>query len=216
MINKKIAEETAKLLLKIKAVSLSLEKPFVFTSGILSPIYTDNRLIISYPEIRKKIVDFYIKIIKERIGLKNINLISGTASAAIPFAAFISQKLNLPMVYVRSDKKKHGKGKLVEGKIEKGQKVLIVEDLVSTGGSLIHNLKAVRKLGGIVNYGICIVTYMMKKAESNFKKNRIKVFSLTNFNQIVSVAEKTGYIKKSEKDLVLSWAKNPRKWVGNK
>ncbi len=210
--DKQIAYKTAELLLNINAISLRPRKPFKFTSGILSPIYIDNRIIISHPKIRKQIINFYIKLIKEKIKLDNVELLSGTATAAIPHAAFISQKLNLPMVYVRDTKKGHGKENQIEGEVEKGQKVVIIEDHISTGGSLIGNTKSIRKAGGKVKYAVATTTYLMKKAEVTFKKFKIKVFTLTDFKQIIDVAIKKKYIKKEDKDLVLSWAKDPKNW----
>ncbi len=202
----------AKNLLDIKAISLRPHKPFKFTSGILSPIYIDNRITISYPDLRDKIIAQYIKIIKNDIGLDNIDVVSGTATAAIPHAAFIAQKLNLPMVYVREKKKGHGKENQIEGVVKKGQKVLVIEDHISTGGSLIGNTKAIRNAGGKVSYAIANTNFLMIKAAQNFKKLDIKVFSITDFETIVTTAVKTGYLKDKDKELVLSWASNPEKW----
>ncbi len=209
---KNMAIETAKLLLKIKAVSIRPQKPFKFVSGILSPIYTDNRIIISYPKVRKKIIAFYIEIIKKKIGLDKVDLLSGTATAAIPHAAFIAQKLNLPMVYVRGSKKGHGKENQIEGVVEKGQKAVVIEDLISTGSSLIGNVKAIRRAGAKVRYAITTTTYLMKKAEQNFKRNKIKVYSLTDFKKTVDVAVKRKYIEQKDRDLVLQWVKDPKNW----
>jgi len=210
--NKKIAEKTTNLLLSIQAISIRPYKPFRYTSGILSPIYIDNRLIISCPKVRKRIISFYIEIIRERIGLEKVELLSGTATAAIPHAAFISQKLNLPMVYVRDTKKGHGKKNQIEGVIKKGQKALIIEDHISTGGSLVGNAKAVRSAGGKVKYAIGTTTYLMAKAEENFKKEKIKVLTLTDFKKIIDVAVKKKLIKKEDRNLVLAWAKDPKNW----
>lgn len=208
----KVAKETAEMLLEIGAITLRPDKPFRFTSGIFSPIYIDNRIILSYPRVREKIIHFYIKVIKERIGLENIDLLSGTALSAIPYAAFISQKLNLPMVYVRETRKGHGKMNQIEGVIKRGQKVLIIEDHISTGGSLVGNVRAIRDAGGRVNYGVSITTYLMRSAKRNFEEAKIRVFSLTNFNQIIEVGIKKGYMKEKDKDLVFKWAENSQNW----
>ena len=149
---------------------------------------------------------------KEKIGLDRIDLLSGTATAAVPHAAFIAQRLNLPMVYVRGSKKRHGKENKIEGIVKKGQRVVIIEDLISTGKSLIGNLKAIRKAGGKVKYAITTTTYLMKKAETNFKKNKIKVFTLTDFKKTIDVAVKKKYINQKDRDLVLQWGRNPKNW----
>jgi orotate phosphoribosyltransferase len=159
-----------------------------------------------------KIISFYIKIIKEKIGLKNINLLSGTAMATIPQTAFIAQKLNLPMVFVRDSKKGHGKQNQIEGVVKRGQKVLVIEDHVSTGGSTVGNVKAIRDTGGRVKYAIATTTYLMKKAQESFNEDKVKVFYLTDFNKIIDVAVKQKYIKPKDKELVLEWAKDPSGW----
>lgn len=211
-VSQNISKKTAELLLSIKAIALRPREPFKYTSGIFSPIYIDNRTAISYPKVREKIIDFYIKAIKEKIGLKNVDLLSGTAIAAIPPAAFIAQKLNLPMVYVRETRKGHGKKNQVEGVVRRGQKILIIEDHISTGGSLVRNVEAIRGVGGRVNYAIATTTYSMKLAEANFKKAKIKVFTLTNFKEIIEVAIKKKYIKEKDRNLVFRWAEDPKNW----
>lgn len=209
---KTIAQKTAEHLLEIKAIMLRPNKPFRFTSGILSPVYIDNRIIISYPKIREKIISYYIKTIKEKIGLSNVDLISGTAMAAIPHAAFISQKLGLPMVFVRDTKKGHGRQNQIEGVVKKNQKVLIIEDHISTGGSTLGNIKAIRAAGGKVKYAIATTTFLMKKAENNFKKSKVKVFTLTDVNEIIETAIKKKLIKIKNKEMVLQWSKDPIGW----
>lgn len=210
--DKNIANKTAELLLDIKAIEIKPKKPFKFTSGILSPIYIDNRIIISYPKVRDKIINYYIWVIKNKIGFKNVELLSGTATAAIPHASFIAQKLNLPMVYVRDAKKGHGKQNQIEGIVKKGQKVVIIEDHISTAGSLISNIRAVRRAKGKVRYGVATTTYLMKKAFDSFKNEKIKVFTLTDFNEIINTAISKKLINKNDKDLVLDWAKDPKNW----
>jgi len=211
-VDKKKAKETAKFLLDINAISIKPRNPFKFTSGILSPIYIDNRLVMSFPRVRKKIIEFYVKIIREKIGLKNIDLLSGTATAAIPHTAFLSQKLNLPMIYVRDTKKGHGKENQIEGKVRKGQKVLVIEEHVSTGGSLIGNVKAVRDAGGRVKYAIVTTTFLMEAAKKNFEKEKVKVFTITDFEVIIDTAIKYDFMKEKDRKLVREWAKNPKSW----
>jgi len=210
--NKNIARKTANLLFDINAISISLKKPFRFTTGILSPIYIDNRMTISYPKVRKQINYFYIKIIMEKIGLDNIDVISGTATAAIPYAAFIAQELNLPMIYVRKDKKGYGKQNKIEGIMKKGEKVLVIEDHISTGSNLMGNVKAVRQRGGKVQYAVGTTTYLMKIADKIFKKEKIKLFTFTDLNWIINVAIEKKLIKPAERKIILEWAKNPKKW----
>ena len=210
--NKDIRQKTAELLLGIKAISIRPHKPFKYTSGILSPIYIDNRIVMSFPKVRGKIIDFYIKIIDEKIGLDKVDLLSGTATAAIPQTAFIGQKLNLPMVYVRDTRKGHGRENQIEGRVKKGQKIVIIEDHISTGGSLVGNAKAIRAAGGKVKYAIATTTFLMKKAETGFKKGKIKVFCLTDFKKIIDVAIKKKYLKEEDKELVLKWAEDSKNW----
>ncbi len=205
----KTADQVASILYDIGSVILRLRQPFRYDSGILSPVYTDNRLIISHPKERTKIVDLLIAKIKE-IGIPDV--VAGTATAGIPHAAFIAQKLNIPMVYVRAEPKGHGKGNQIEGKITRGQKVLIIEDLVSTGGSSIRVAQALRKVGAEVTDELAIFTYGLAEAENNFKRNKIKLHTLTNLEHSASVAAKKGYLKKEHVKMILDWSKDPRGW----
>jgi len=203
-------EDIAKLLLKLKAVSLRLSKPYKFSSGILSPIYCDNRIIMSYPKEREVIVNSFLKIIKQkRIGC---DFIAGTATAGIPWAAFLALKLNKPMIYVRKASKEHGKENLIEGKLEKGKKVLLIEDLVSTGGSSLDAVKSIRKAGGKVVICMAIFDYQFKSSSLDFKENNVKLITLTDFKTLVEVAIKEKYINKKDKKILMKWNKNPKKW----
>jgi len=164
-----IARKVAEILLNAKAVKLNVKEPFTYTSGLISPIYTDNRVLISYVEERDTIVDGFIDLIKER-GLKP-DYIAGTATAGIPWAAFVAEKMKLPMVYVRNKPKGHGAGKQIEGMLTKGKSVLIIEDLVSTGGSALNSVNAIRNEGkGIVHEVFAIFSYGMDKAETAFRE----------------------------------------------
>ncbi len=212
MKNNHIAQKTAELLLEIEAITLRPHQPFEFSSKIKSPIYIDNRLIISFPKVRKQIVNFYIQIIQEKIGKENVELLSGTSTAAIPWAAFIAQKMNLPMIYVRGKKKQHGKENQLEGRIKAGQKTVVIEDHISSGDSLIENVSAVRKKQGEVNFALGITTYKFKEAETKFKNNHIKVLTLTDFETIINTAISKKFIAKTDKNLVMQWSNNPRKW----
>jgi len=203
------SENVAKILLDIYAVSLSPKKPFRYSSGILSPVYTDCRLLMGYPKERVLIRNLYIQMIK---AAGNFDVIAATATAGIPHAAWVADKLALPMIYVRGKAKNHGKGKQIEGKLQKKQKVAVIEDLISTGESSKETVQAIRKEGGYCSHIFSIITYGMKKSEDNFKSNKIKLLSLTNFPTVVKVAEQIGYIKDKDKDIILKWAKGPSSW----
>lgn len=205
----KTSEKTAKILLSIRAVSLRPNNPYRYSSGILSPVYTDCRLLMSYPKERKEIINLYTQKINQK---GSFDVIAGTATAGIPHAAWVAEKLKLPMIYVRGKAKDHGKGNQIEGKIEKKQKVAVIEDLISTGESSAETIRAVRKKGALSTYIFSIVTYGMRKSFLNFKKNGIKLISLTDFPTLVEVAKETGYIKKDDKNILLKWVLNPALW----
>jgi orotate phosphoribosyltransferase len=200
----------AENLLDIGAVSLNPGNPFTWSSGLKSPIYCDNRSTIGYPEVRRNIADGLASLIKEQF--PEVECISGTATAGIPHASWVSDRLNLPMNYVRSKAKAHGAGKQVEGQALKGQKMVIVEDLISTGGSSITTVHALRALGCEVLGVVSIFTYELGIAKSNFETEEIRVASLTDFSTLVAVAEEKGYIKKDELSSLLEWKANPEGW----
>ena len=161
------SEKVAKILLELKAITLNLKKPFRYASGVLSPVYTDCRVLMAYPDKRREIRDLYIDAI-EKSGIQ-FDVVAGTATAGIPHAAWIADELNLPMVYVRGKSKDHGKENLMEGIIKLGQKAIVIEDLVSTGESAINSVDAVRSAGGQISHVFSIITYGMKQAEDNFR-----------------------------------------------
>lgn len=205
----KIATQTASILYDIGAVIFRPKQPFKYDSGILSPVYTDNRLIISYPKQREKIATFLIQEIM-RIGVPDV--IAGTATAGIPHAAFIAQRLKIPMVYVRSEPKGHGKGNQVEGVIKKGQKVIIIEDLISTAGSSVRVAEALRKQGAKVSNIVAIFTYRLRESEVSLKKSHLTLHVLTDLENSAKVAVKKGFLKKDQVKAILSWSKDPRNW----
>ena len=205
----KIAWEVASILYDVGGVIFRPRQPFRYDSGILSPVYTDNRLIISYPKQRQKIVNLLIAKVK-KIGLPDV--IAGTATAGIPHAAFIAQKLNLPMIYVRTTPKAHGKGNQVEGIIKRGQKVIVIEDLISTAGSSVRVTGALRKLGAIVTDEVAIFTYRLKESEENLKKAKVKLHVLTDLEHSAKVAVKKGFLKEEQVQFILDWVKDPRNW----
>lgn len=199
---KRIAEK----LLSINAVALKPNEPFTWTSGLRSPIYCDNRLTLSYPEVRKEIAQGLQSIILEKYS--DAEVIAGTATAGIPHAAWVSELLNLPMCYVRSKAKGHGKGNQIEGKVEAGQKVVVVEDLISTGGSVITAVQALREAGCEVLGVVSIFTYGLDKGREAFAQEEIKSESLTDFANLVEVAIEKGYISKDDQESLLSWSKS--------
>ncbi len=204
---KKIIAES---LLEIKAVSLKPNEPFTWTSGIISPIYCDNRLTLSYPEVRRKIAAGLAEIITEKF--PGTELVAGTATAGIPHAAWVSEVLNLPMCYVRSKAKEHGKGNQIEGKADKGQKVVVVEDLISTGGSVITAVEALRQAGCQVLGVVSIFTYELAKGSQRMQEADITAYSLTNYSTLAEVASEKGYIEASDMDKLMEWRKSPEDW----
>lgn len=206
----KTSEQVAKILLELNAISLNPKKPFKYASGILSPVYTDCRVLMAYPKKRREIRDLYIEAIKKS-GVK-FEVVAGTATAGIPHAAWIADKLNLPMVYVRGKAKDHGKENLMEGIIKEGHRAIVIEDLVSTGESCIASANAVREAGGKVSSVFSIITYGMEKSADNLKAHKLSLISLTNFADVVALAGKLGYISKQEMAAVLDWVKDPPAW----
>jgi orotate phosphoribosyltransferase len=200
----------AERLLEINAVALKPQDPFTWTSGLKSPIYCDNRLTLSYPGIRREIAQGLEKLIQENFS--GAEVIAGTATAGIPHAAWVSDLMNLPMCYVRSKAKGHGKGNQIEGKVEKGQKVVVVEDLISTGGSVITAVQALREAGCEVLGVVSIFTYGLEKGREAFAQEQIKSHSLTDFPTLVGVAIEKGYISGDDQESLLSWSQNPAEW----
>lgn len=206
-----MTDKISEILLKANAVTLRTKPPFSFASGILSPIYTDNRVLMSYPKEREFMVNSFVKLIrKSKIRFDGF---AATATAGIPWASWLAQKLRKPMVYVRSETKEHGKQNVVEGKVEEGKTYIVVEDLVSTGNSSISTTNAVREKGGIVEYCIAIFTYELEKARINFEATNVKLLTLTNFTSLVKIALKQKYIARDQLAHIMDWKKNPEGWV---
>lgn len=207
-----ISEQIASALLKISAVRFDFSEQIMLNSGVMSPIYIDNRLIISYPEVRDLIVEGFLLTIAEYLSDDTIDIISGTASAAIPFAALIAQRKHKGMVYVRSKEKGHGKENKVEGVIKKGQRVLVIEDHISSGGSAINNATTLRSAGAKVEHCFAITSYGLKSAENLFKKHKIALHTLTTFPTIIEVAKAEKYIDTKKRKKLLDWWKDPVTW----
>ncbi|KMM38737.1 orotate phosphoribosyltransferase [Guptibacillus hwajinpoensis] len=197
----------AKALLDIEAVSLQPRKPYTWSSGLLSPIYCDNRLTLSYPRVRKEIAEGLVAIIRNHY--PEAEVIAGTATAGIPHAAWVSDHLDLPMVYVRGSAKGHGKGNVIEGKVSKGQKVVVIEDLISTGGSAIDAVKQLQSAGAEVLGVAAIFTYGMEKGREQFATEQIAWQTLTNFDELLTSAVETGMIEQREVQSLLNWRDNP-------
>ena len=206
----KTSKDISKILLDIQAITLNPAKPYKFVSGILSPIYCDNRLILSHPDKRSVIIKAFLSLIKHHA--LEFDTIAGVATSGIPYAALIADALSKPMIYVRADAKEHGKGNVIEGKLEPGKTVLIVEDLISTGKSSLAAVDAVRNAGGIVNDCIAIFTYNFPGAIENFKEHSCSLHTLSNFEDLIAVALETGYLKKTEVENVLAWNKHAQIW----
>lgn len=205
--DEEISNIIASDLLKIEAVFLKPYDPFTWASGILSPIYCDNRLTLTSTGVRNDVENGLATLIKRHFN--EAELIMGTATAGIAHAAITANILDLPMGYVRSSAKDHGRKNLIEGRLKKGQKVVVVEDLISTGGSVISAVSSLREAGAEVIGIVSIFSYKMKKSEEVFKENNIKNFSLTNFDVVIKTAVKEDYIDESSIKDLLAFRNNP-------
>lgn len=204
------AKDIAKALLEIEAVTLQPTNPFTWTSGIKSPIYCDNRLTMSYPEVRKKIAQAFAEKIKEQY--PEVEVIAGTATAGIPHAAWVAEELDLPMVYIRSSAKQHGKAKQIEGSFSAGAKMVVIEDLISTGGSVIEAVRAAEQEEASVLGVAAIFTYQLPKGEENFSIQKIQVHTLSNYDCLLEVALDMGYIEKQDMRILEEWKEDPENW----
>ncbi|WP_018664046.1 orotate phosphoribosyltransferase [Heyndrickxia acidiproducens] len=197
-------------LLEIEAVFLKPNEPFTWSSGIKSPIYCDNRITLSYPNLRKEIAIGLKKLIEAHF--PDAEIIAGTATAGIAHAAFVSDLMNLPMCYVRSSAKKHGKGNQIEGRVAAGQKVVVVEDLISTGGSVLTVVHALQEAGLEVLGVVSIFTYELPAGIENFKREGIQAYSLSNYSALLQVGVKKALIREEDLETLQEWRKDPEKW----
>jgi orotate phosphoribosyltransferase len=208
--DQKFAKELAADLLKINAVVLRPENPFIWSSGWKSPIYCDNRLTLRYPAIRKKIAKAFKEIIDDKFGA--VDVITGTATAGIPHAAWVAEAMDKPMAYVRSKAKSHGMTNQIEGGIAKGQNTVIIEDLISTGGSVLSVAEVIKVIDADVS-GICaIFTYGFEKASKEFENHNLKVYTLTDYPTLIDVAIEQGYVEGSELSVLNEWREKPDTW----
>jgi orotate phosphoribosyltransferase len=204
------ASKVAEFLLQIKAIKLQPEEPFVWASGWNSPIYCDNRIALSYPRVRTFIRQELVKLIEDKFGRPDI--IAGVATAAIAQGALVSEALGLPFVYVRSSAKDHGRQNTIEGEVAPGQTAVVIEDLVSTGGSSLKAVEELKKNGVIVKGLVSIFSYGFDTASENFKKAGCPFYSLCNYEILLKQALDTGYVKEGDLELLQDWRKDPANW----
>jgi len=203
----------AEYLLQIKAIKLQPAKPFVWASGWKSPIYCDNRKTLSYPVIRTYIRQQFVEVINEKFGKPDV--IAGVATGGIALGALVAQELGLPFVYVRSEAKKHGLSNQIEGVIEKGQSVIIIEDLISTGGSSLKAVDALREAGAQVKGLVSVFTYDFKVAQEAFKKAKCSYVTLCDYNVLIEQAVKAKYIDEDDIASLKKWREDPANWSPN-
>ncbi len=204
-------EEIARMLLEKQAVIINATAPFTYASGIKSPIYCDNRMLLSCPDARDKIIDAMLHIIAQKV--QKFDIIAGVATAGIPWASIIADRLEKPLIYIRAKPKEHGRENLIEGKVEKGEKVLLIEDLISTGGSSLKAVEAIKKSGAEIENCIAVFSYEMKKAEKAFAETQCALHTSTRFSILVKEATMLKRISEQEEKIVLDWNANPESWA---
>ena len=210
VLNKDTAEKVAQFLLQIKAVKLSPTSPYTWASGWKSPIYCDNRISLSYPQTRTFLRQQFSSQIVEHFGKPDV--IAGVATGAIAIGALVAEELGLPFVYVRSSAKEHGLGNLIEGYVEKGQSVVVVEDLISTGGSSLKAVEALRNQGCTVKGMAAIFTYGFEKSEKAFKDAKCNLITLTDYPTMIKKAFDQNFVSAKEVESLKEWRKSPEIW----
>lgn len=211
MYNKSDIElKVAEFLLQIKAVKLQPNQPFTWASGWKSPIYCDNRVTLSHPSVRTYIRQKLAQLIQEEYGA--VDVIAGVATAGIPQGVLVAQELGLPFIYVRSKAKEHGTGSLIEGEIIEGQRVVVIEDLVSTGKSSLQAVEALREAGLSVAGLVAIFTYGLNQADENFANAKCRFSTLSNYTALINYAAEHGFIAQSEIEVLSKWRENPSAW----
>ena len=201
---------TAELLLKLKAVKLNPSFPFIWASGWKSPIYCDNRILLSDPKSRNIIANYFSEIIKSKY--KDVQVIAGVATGAIGIGILVAQKLNLPFIYVRPEAKKHGRKNQIEGKISENQKIVVIEDLISTGKSSLDAVKALRESNLEVMGMVAIFTYGFNKSIENFEKNKVDLDTLSDYNELIKKATDIKYVKDKDSETLKKWNEDPENW----
>ncbi len=208
--DKNIAKKTAELLLQIKAIKLNPDNPFIWASGWNSPIYCDNRITLSYVAIRNYLRQNLAKIVEEKYGKPDV--IAGVATGAIAIGVLVAEELGIPFVYVRPEPKKHGRQNQIEGYIEKGQNVVVIEDLISTGKSSLNAVKALNKQNVKVKGMVAIFSYGFEFADKNFKDANVELTTLSDYNHLLEQAIETNYIAQNDLKALENWRINPDKW----
>ncbi len=211
--NKETAKKTAELLLQINAIKLQPDNPFTWASGWNSPIYCDNRIVLSFPVIRNYIRSQMASHIEEYYGKPDV--IAGVATGAIGIGALVAEQLGLPFVYVRPEPKKHGRQNQIEGYIEKGQNVVVVEDLISTGKSSLNAVKALKDAEVNVKGMVAIFSYGFSVANNNFENAAVELHTLSNYENLLEQALETNYITEQQQDILALWNANPSEWNAN-
>jgi orotate phosphoribosyltransferase len=210
VLDKNTAKKTAELLLQINAIKLNLKNPFTWTSGWRSPIYCDNRMVLSFPNIRNYIREHIAKQIETTFGKPDV--IAGVATGAIGIGILVAEQLGLPFVYVRPEAKKHGIENQIEGFLEKGKNVVVIEDLISTGKSSLHAVQALRDEGALIKGMMAIFSYDLEVANTSFKAAKIDVYTLSDYHFLLEQAIERQYINASELELLKNWSANPAHW----
>ncbi|MBK7887655.1 MAG: orotate phosphoribosyltransferase [Bacteroidetes bacterium] len=206
------ASKIAEFLLQIKAIKLQPEQPFTWASGWKSPIYCDNRVALSYPRVRTFIRQELVKLIESKFGRPD--LIAGVATAAIAPGVLVAEAMGLPFVYIRSSAKDHGRQNTIEGEVQANQSAVVIEDLISTGGSSLKAVHELRSNNVLVKGLVSIFTYGFDIANENFRKAACPVYSLSNYDHLLQQAIQSGYVRKADLPALEAWRKNPEKWKG--
>ena len=210
ILNKDTAKKTAEFLLQIKAIKLSPSEPFNWASGWKSPIYCDNRITLSFPAVRNFLKEEIAKLVEEKHGKPDV--IAGVATGAIAIGVLVAQELGVPFVYVRPEAKKHGRKNQIEGHIEKGQNVVVIEDLISTGKSSLQAVEALKEVDVNIKGMVAIFTYGFDVAENNFKESNVELTTLSSYEYLLEQALDNKYISEKELNTLQDWRLNPSKW----
>ncbi|MGK0412013.1 MAG: orotate phosphoribosyltransferase [Polaribacter sp.] len=210
VLNKDTAKKTAEHLLQIKAIKLKPHEPFQWASGWKSPIYCDNRITLSYPPVRLFLKEELAKIVELEYGKPDV--IAGVATGAIAIGVMVAQELGLPFVYVRPEPKQHGRKNQIEGHLESGQNVVVIEDLISTGNSSLNAVTALKEAGAVVKGMVAIFSYGFKVAEQNFKDFNVNLKTLSNYDNLLEQALDSNYISEKELLILQEWRANPSQW----
>ncbi|MBA6156492.1 orotate phosphoribosyltransferase [Tenacibaculum sp. S7007] len=211
--NKDTAKKTAELLLQIKAIKLSPQNPFTWASGWKSPIYCDNRVTLSYPPVRNFLKEEIAKLVEEKHGKPDV--IAGVATGAIAIGILVAQELGVPFIYIRPEPKKHGRKNQIEGHLESGQNVVVIEDLISTGKSSLNAVKALKEAHANVKGMVAIFSYGFNIASENFEKDNVELTTLSNYEYMLEQALDSKYITSEELRSLEDWRMNPSKWKQN-